>query len=300
LPSAGSSTSDPFVNADPLSHVADLEALMAGWPVGSAAVATTPITPRLDPSAVVLGSSQAFPWASVSKMATALAVLIAVEEGTLSLDTPAGPPGSTVRHLLSHASGLDPESGRASTPPATLRIYSNAGYRQLAQTVAEHAGMAFPDYLQEGVMGPLGMDRTTIDEATGAGAAAAGLSGPIEDLLALGREWSQPTLISPATHRQAVSVQFPGLGGVLPGYRRFDPCDWGLGCEVRGDKRPHWTGTSNSPSTFGHFGQSGSFVWVDPAAGMVCASLSDRAFGPWAARAWPVLSDAVLAGTGAL
>ena len=51
----------------------------------------------------------------------------------------------------------------------------------------------------------------------------------------------------------------------------------------------------NSATTFGHFGQSGSFLWVDPDAGLACASLADRPFGEWAAQAWPALSDAVLA-----
>ncbi len=92
----------------------------------------------------------------------------------------------------------------------------------------------------------------------------------------------------------ATAVAFGGLPGVLPGFGRYDPCDWGLGVEVRGSKAPHWTGTGNSPSTFGHFGQAGGFVWVDPDAGLAAASLSDRDFGPWARTAWPALSDAVV------
>ncbi|HLX78835.1 MAG TPA: hypothetical protein VKR27_08110, partial [Acidimicrobiales bacterium] len=60
-------------------------------------------------------------------------------------------------------------------------------------------------------------------------------------------------------------------------------------------KSPHWTGKNNSTATFGHFGQLGSFIWVDPAVSVALVVLSDRAFGPWAAAAWPVVSDAVLA-----
>src|SRR5919198_6572622 len=51
-------------------------------------------------------SDRVFRWASVTKLATALAALVAAEEGILDLDEPGGPPGSTVRHLLAHASGL--------------------------------------------------------------------------------------------------------------------------------------------------------------------------------------------------
>ncbi|MEX1172477.1 MAG: serine hydrolase, partial [Chloroflexota bacterium] len=48
-------------------------------------------------------------WASITKLVTGLAVLTAVDDGTITLDEaapPPGPPGATVRHLLAHASGL--------------------------------------------------------------------------------------------------------------------------------------------------------------------------------------------------
>jgi CubicO group peptidase (beta-lactamase class C family) len=158
--------------------------------------------------------------------------------------------------------------------------------------------MPFADYLRQGVLEPLGMTATSLDEDAPAGAAAAGLVGPLVDLLALGSELATPTLISTETHDQATTAQFPGLAGVLPGFGRFDPCPWGLGVEIRGTKQPHWTGTGNAPSTYGHFGRSGSFLWIDPVAGLVCAGLGNRPFGLWAARAWPRLADAVLAEAG--
>ncbi|HEY7916269.1 MAG TPA: serine hydrolase domain-containing protein [Acidimicrobiales bacterium] len=276
--------------------------LVAAWPVGSAAVGVVGFDPPSagsgrsgpEPAAVFGPDTRSFAWASVTKLATALAVLVAAEEGTLALDDPAGPAGATVRHLLAHASGLGPRPGPPLVPPAVSRIYSNAGYLVLGDLIAERSGMAFTDYLREGVLGPLGMTGTLLDPDAAEGAAAAGLAGPLVDLLSLGRELAIPTLIGGGTHRMATSVQFPGLGGVLPGFRRFEPCDWGLGPEIRGAKQPHWTGTENSPATFGHFGRSGSFLWVDPVAGVACAGLSDRSFGPWAARSWPALADSVL------
>ena len=48
---------------------------------------------------------------------------------------------------------------------------------------------------------------------------------------------------------------------------------------------------SSSPRTFGHFGQSGTFLWVDPDAGAAAVVLTDRDFGPWAIEAWPVWTD---------
>jgi CubicO group peptidase (beta-lactamase class C family) len=274
--------------------------VVAAWPVDRVAVAVlgpgSGVDVGIDPVEVVASIGPVdlpLPWASVTKPATALAALVAVEEGTLSLDEPAGPPGSTVRHLLAHASGLGPE-GAVLAPPGTRRIYSNAGYRVLADVLAGRSGLPFAGYLRDGVLAPLGMTATTL-EPEAAGGPAAGLAGPAADLAALAAEWARPTLISPATHRSAVSVHFPGIAGVLPGFGRFDLCDWGLGVEIRGTKQPHWTGTANSPATFGHFGRSGSFLWVDPVAGMSCIGLADRRFGPWAAREWPALADAVLA-----
>jgi CubicO group peptidase (beta-lactamase class C family) len=53
-------------------------------------------------------------------------------------------------------------------------------------------------------------------------------------------------------------------------------------------------GSRVSPRTFGHFGGSGTFLWVDPEVGLACACLTDLEFGDWAKEAWPRLSDAVL------
>ena len=191
-----------------------------------------------------------------------------------------------MRHLLAHASGLGPEAGPPLAPPGTRRIYSNAGYRVLAELVAERSGLAFSEYLSEGVLGPLHMEGSILARPRGRGGGRAGRTA--DRSVALAREWSAPTLVSAETHAVPPSYQFPGLAGVLPGFGRFEPCDWGLGVEIRGHKQPHWTGTTNSPATFGHFGQSGSFLWVDPVAGVACAGLADRSFGPWARRAWPL------------
>ncbi|HVC25506.1 MAG TPA: serine hydrolase domain-containing protein [Acidimicrobiales bacterium] len=235
-----------------------------------------------------------FAWASVTKLCTALAVLVAVEERSISLDDQAGPPGSTVRHLLAHASGLGPdEPDQPLVAPGKRRIYSNAGFEVLAAFLERRTGMSFASYLGAAVLEPLSMTGTRL-----VGTAAAGVVGTLRDLIALGTELLSPSLVDQATLLSATSVAFAGLSGVLPGFGRQDPCDWGLGPELRAGKSPHWTGSRNSPATFGHFGQSGTFLWVDPAARLGCALLTDRPFGSWAAAAWPALSDAVLAELG--
>ena len=232
---------------------------------------------------------EAFRWASVTKLATALAVLVAAEEGVLDLDQPTGPPGSTVRHLLAHASGLPFEGDVPIARVGERRIYSNGGFEALADELARAAEMPFGDYLREAVLEPLGLSVEL------RGSPAAGLHGTLDDLLRFGAELQRPTLVAPETLAEATAVQFPGLVGVLPEVGRMDPNDWGLGFELRDAKSPHWTGTRNSPSTFGHFGGSGSFLWVDPEARVALASLGDLDFGPWALDVWPKLSDAVLA-----
>ena len=256
------------------------------WGASAAAAGVT----RAGAAIGVHGPNEAeLPWASVTKLLTGLAVLVAVEEGVVDLEAPAGPPGSTLRHLLAHASGLPLDDGPVIAPPGRRRIYSNAGIEQAADFVGAEAGMPFADYLAASVLAPLGFAGSLLASP------AWGYSGPLDDLLKLGRELLAPTLLAAETLAEATTVQFPGLVGVLPGWGRMEPNDWGLAFELRDSKSPHWTGTQASPRTFGHFGASGTFLWVDPDAGVACGVLTDRRFGDWAKEAWPPFSDAVLA-----
>jgi CubicO group peptidase (beta-lactamase class C family) len=248
------------------------------WPCSHVAVA---VAGRAEASRG--DQTRIFPWASVTKIASAVASLVAAEEGIVDLDEPAGPPGSTFRHLLAHASGL-PFEGRAPvTSAGRRRIYSNTGFELLAALVAERAEMPFPRYFEH----VWGFELE--------GSAASGVHGSLQQLLDVARELLEPQRIAAETLAEAVTVQFPGLEGVLPGFGRHARNDWGLGLELRNDKSPHWTGTRNSPRTFGHFGRGGSFLWIDPEAGLALACLTDLEFGEWARQAWPLLADAVLA-----
>ena len=229
-----------------------------------------------------------FRWASVTKPVTALAVLVAAEEGTVDLDEPAGPPGSTVRHLLAHASGLPFEGREPIAKPGTRRIYSNTGFEVLAELVEARAEMAFAEYLRRAVVEPLGM------RAELRGSAGSHLFGTLDDLLRVAEQCLAPTIVAPETLEEATTVQFPGLSGVIPEMGRFDPNDWGLGFELRDRKPGHWSGTLPSDRTFGHWGGSGTFLWVDPERRVALGCLTDLDFGDWAKEAWPRLSDAVL------
>ena len=231
---------------------------MEGWPAETVAVAVL----RGGEEVAASGPrAQVFRWASVTKPVTALATLVAAEEGIIDLDEPAGPPGSTVRHLLAHAAGLPFEGRTPISPPGKRRSYSNTGFEMGAEL---------------------------------RGSAASELYGSLDDLVRFAAELQRPRLIAAETLAEATSIQFPGLVGVLPDIGRMDPNDWGLGVELRDEKRPHWTGSQNSPRTFGHYGSSGTFIWVDPEADVALACLTDLDFGPWALEAWPPLADDAL------
>lgn len=265
--------------------------MIEDWPVPNAAAAVV----RAD--GTVAGTYGAtdrrFDLASVTKPLAAYAVLVAVEEGAVELDEPAGPPGATVRHLLAHTSGLGFDEHRIMAPPGTRRLYSNAGFEVLGDHLAKATEIPFAEYLSEAVLAPLGMTGTGLTE--GAGSPAKDGTSTVDDLARFAAELQAPRLLAPETVRLATSVAFPGLKGVLPGYGHKSPNDWGLGFEIRDGKSPHWTGTSSAPGTYGHFGQAGTFLWVDPVASAACVVLTDRDFGPWAAEVWPAFTDAVLA-----
>ncbi|KIZ18504.1 serine hydrolase domain-containing protein [Streptomyces natalensis] len=265
--------------------------MIENWPVPTAAAAVV----RAD--GTVAGAhgplERRFPLASVTKPIAAYAALLAVEEGAVELDEPAGPEGSTVRHLLAHTSGLAFDEQRTMAEPGTRRLYSNTGFEALGDHIAKATDIPFADYVREAVLEPLGMDATEV-----AGSPAKDGVSTVGDLIRFAAELQAPRLLAPQTVAEATSVVFPGLSGVLPGYGHQKPNDWGLGFEIRDGKSPHWTGSASSPRTFGHFGQSGTFLWVDPEAGAACIALTDRAFGPWAIEVWPQLTDAVLAELG--
>jgi CubicO group peptidase (beta-lactamase class C family) len=268
--------------------------LIADWPVPAAAAAV------VGPSGVLAQHGdvhRAFRLASVTKPLVARAAQVAVEEGVVELDTPAGPPGATVRHLLAHASGLAMQSGEVLSPPGARRIYSNHGFAVLAETIEAGSGIDFAVYLAEAVFEPLGMTSSRLDG--GAAAAGFGAVSSVADLVVFAGDLLRPRVVSPQMHAEAISVQFPGLSGVVPGYGMQRPNDWGLGFEIRDAKSPHWTAPGNSPATYGHFGQTGTFLWVDPMAGLALVVLTDRDFGDWAKPLWPSLSGEVLREFGA-
>jgi CubicO group peptidase (beta-lactamase class C family) len=264
--------------------------LVSSWPVGTAAAATV----RYDGTIERIGpSTNLFHLASLSKVLSTWAILIAVEDGSISLDAPVGQPGCTLRHLLSHAGGYPFEGETPILGPQRRRIYSNTGIDIAARAVSEATGIDFGEYVTEAVLEPLDLSSTEIR-----GSASNGMWGTVDDIARFLVEMIAPTLLSRASVTEATTIQYPGLAGRLPGMGIFDPCPWGLGAEIKGSKHPHWMGTTNSPASFGHFGGSGTMMWVDPVAKTSVVALTDRRFDEWALsalRVWPELSDAIIA-----
>lgn len=224
---------------------------------------------------------------SVTKLLSAYAFLMAVEEGVFELDAPSGPEGSTVRHLLAHASGVGMDSREAQKQPGERRIYSSAGFEILADQLEEETGMAFGEYARAGVFEPLGMESTEVYGSAGHGGRSS-----VRDLVAFANELIAPTLLAEETLREAFTNQFGDLRGIVPGYGMHKPCPWGLGFEIKGEKSPHWTGDSMPGDTVGHFGMSGTYLWLvpswsdAPAAGTAMVMLADQDFGDWAKPLW--------------
>ncbi|HEV8097540.1 MAG TPA: serine hydrolase domain-containing protein, partial [Gaiellaceae bacterium] len=135
--------------------------------------------------------------ASITKTFTAVSVLQLRDEGKLDLDDPLskhlpeathGTP--TLRRMLAHASGLQREppgeiwetlafpgeeellrgleEAEQVLPPMAAWHYSNLAYSLLGVVVARITGTAYRDHVQQRLLGPLGLERTTWGPSEGA------------------------------------------------------------------------------------------------------------------------------------
>jgi CubicO group peptidase (beta-lactamase class C family) len=258
--------------------------LVDGWPEGSAAVAF-----RLDAGrARVVASAgdldERRPWASVSKMAVALALGVEHDWGHHDFTESVGPRGATIANLLSHSAGLGLEEGDRMVEIATKRVYSNFGVDHAVAAVVGDYDPA--EWLDERVFRALGMVRTRLE-----GRAAAGVVGPTSEMMSLALAWLRPEGISVATRDRMITPYLAHLDGVVPGFGRFAPCPWGLGPEIQGEKR-HWMGDWPSES-FGHFGISGALMLLNAREAIGVVATSTEPFGPWAVARWPEWSSDV-------
>jgi CubicO group peptidase (beta-lactamase class C family) len=284
-----------------------------------------------------VGQDTRFALASLTKPLVAAAVLVAAEEGLVELDAPVRD-GFTLRHLLSHASGLPvPSSGRDDRPdftPGTRRRYSNAGYALTGRLLEQASEMPARDYLAAALLEHLDMDASLgldeVDASRTATVREAGLDAPGEELFngaafrrkgpvaggafATARAYGTfltcllrrgagdgGAVLAPETVDEMLACQFGELPGEVEGVGSWDLLCWGLGFDVRGTRRPHWTGDSLPPSASSHFGASGTVAWLDPTRDLGLVALANRGtYGGWWARAggWGDLTSAVVAAAG--
>ena len=274
------------------------------WPVAN--VAAFVVNFSSGRTVMVGDRTKKFHFASVTKIASTAAFLVALSEGLIGLDQQLSG-GLVVRDLMGHSSGLgsdvDPNvdifDQRPIVAPRTRRIYSSAGFEFLARWLEVESGIRFDQYLKEALLDPAEMVGSSLSGKNWPGAgstgAAAGMEGNVVDLhnLAIAIFHGSPHL--DAFYLNEAKIPYlPHLPGVLPGFGLMDANTWGLGFEIRGNKHPHWTSGLNSELTYGHFGAAGTFLWIDPVVKIGFGVLTDKSFGVWAQKAWPVASTYVL------
>ncbi|MEN9933930.1 MAG: hypothetical protein RLZZ387_509 [Chloroflexota bacterium] len=210
-------------------------------------------------------------------------------------------------------------------PPWTRVQYSNAGYGLVALAAERVARRPFAELLREQVLDPLGIEGYLGQEPPRPPAALADVRGrhrgtPIEPFnssfwrslalpwaglvttapgaLALVRAYlGEPAgFLSAGLRTAATADQTGGLAGGFIAPLCWDPCPWGLGPEVRGEKQPHWVPEAAGPRSFGHSGASGTLAWADPTSSLAWVILGARvADSGWLLRRSGAVSDALLA-----
>lgn len=295
-----------------------------------------------------VGNDAIFLIASITKPIVAMGVLRLAERGLLSLDdrveqyVPAfGRPGKhavTIRHLLTHTSGLpdmlpnNRELRTANRPvsafvegacesrldflPGTRVQYQSMGFAMLGEIIHQVSGRMCPQFLHEEFFEPLGMMDTALgappswfeggspkvnriaeillpDEQKEAatwnwnspywrrfGAPWGGLLTTPADLAHFGQMLLQRgangahQLLSPATVAAATRNQLEAMAEVPEQERRCRP--WGLGWRLNWPAHSANFGDFLGPRTFGHWGATGTMMWIDPDTESLAILLTTR------------------------
>lgn len=263
----------------------------------------------VDPAATV------YDLASLTKVvATTTAVMLLAEDGRLELDAPVGrylpefrggaKQRVTIRHLLTHTSGLPAGSGAGGkTPRAALArliatplrgtpggrvVYSDVGFVVLWAAAERAAGEPLPELLEQRVWSPLGMRSTGFRSAEGCDLCAPtgggrSFRGRVHDPIArrLGGVAGNAGLFSTARDLARFAAMMAN-GGELDGVRvlraetihRFTTRQTGAGRRALG-----WD-TSRGTGAFGHTGFTGTSIWIDSDRGTWTVLLCNRTYRP--------------------
>lgn len=262
-----------------------------------------------EPNSLPVLRDSLFGVASVSKPVTATAVMMLVEAGKIGIHQPVQKyipefegPGCekiTVRHLLTHTSGLPnrSEAGPLNAgknglerEPGSQMAYSNVAYDLLGELVQRVSDQSFSEFTRQNIFDPLGMKDTTFihmgkarercirrrpgttfdwpDEVEGSTEASSTLMTTARDMSIFlqtflnGGSYGDVRLLSPATVAAMTRNQVPGIPREMNDGITNAPqgFGWFMLDEVRFRNTPClW-----SPRSYGHAGGSGAFVWVDP------------------------------------
>jgi len=279
--------------------------------------------------------------ASLTKVvATTSAVMLLVEDGRMDVDAPVsrylpeftgGRKGDvTVRHLLTHTSGLPAGAGAPGTPAQALRslirtplqaapgekmVYSDVGFVALYAAAERAAGEPLDGMLERRVFGPLGMISTgylpggeACDRCSPSYRKDDGtpVRGKVHDPIArkLGGVAGNAGLFSTAADLARFAAML-AEGGELEGVRifreetirQFTAKQPGAGNRALGWETPKQSGGSSggqvSRKAFGHTGYTGTSLWIDPERGTWTVLLANRTFDPHASNRIQALRRAV-------
>jgi beta-lactamase class C len=216
--------------------------------------------------------------------------------------------------------------------PGTQLVYSNAGYGILARIVERVTGDDSWDVAWRRVLDPLQM-RDTIDrpgpalderialvrDAANAGKPSeaynsqywrdlgipwGGLYGTAGDLIRFAGAFltGDETFLPRELMREMIANQVHGIPGTVQSLRvHWLDAAWGLGWEIKGAKRKHWTGELASPATFCHFGATGTLLWGDPEHDVALAVFANRTtyhLWPFVPPRWARLSNSIINAVG--
>jgi len=204
--------------------------------------------------------------------------------------------------------------GPLAFPPGRGVQYQSMGFLVLAEIIARIAGRSCSDFVREAVFNPLGMTDTALG-ATDAwldthaarivevrleaeqlggdhwnwnskywrqlGAPWGGMLTTADDLakfarclLREGRTETGQMLWSPAAVAAATTNQLHSMRDVPEDERRCRP--WGLGWRLNWPAHSANFGDLLGPATYGHWGATGTVMWIDPERGVYAVILTSQ------------------------
>lgn len=217
--------------------------------------------------------------------------------------------------------------------PGSAVGYSNTGLAVLAEAVRRAVGQEFWDYVQprtlhEPILADIVIRPTSeqvdrialLTDAANSGTATesynsawwremalpwGGAYGTPRSLALFAAAFLDPASstvgLSWASRSEMIRNQANGRqGGVSSGRVWWQDANWGLGWEIKGSKRRHWSGELTTPDTFCHFGQAGTLVWADPRLDLAVAVFTNRSVAKmWGfiLTRWVRLANALAAAT---